>query len=61
MLEMHYKAMIERDGSSTLKRLMGGDQKEEFEGRRAGCWNSIHKLVNSQLWECGRGIFNIEL
>ena len=25
---------------------------EEVEGRRARCWDSIHRLVNSEMWEC---------
>jgi hypothetical protein len=27
---------------------------EAVDGWRARCWDSIHHLVNSQLWECGK-------
>jgi len=27
---------------------------EAVDGRRAGCWDSMHQLVNSQPWECDK-------
>ena len=60
-LEMHLEAMIVRDWRSTCSRPMGGGWWEAVQWRRTGCWDSIPQLVNSQLWECGRGIFTFEL
>jgi len=65
-LEIHLEAVIERVWRCTWRlwlsefgdALGGRDEvrlDEYFEavhGRRARCWDSIHKLVNSQPWEC---------
>jgi len=73
-LEMHLEAVIERVcrgtwrlWSSEFGDTLGGRNRasmneywEAVDGWRAGCWDSIHQLVNSQLWECDKATLLME-
>jgi len=50
-----------RPWSCELGDTLGGSDRawldeysEAVEGRRTGCWDSMHKLVHSQPWECDK-------
>jgi len=76
-LEMHFKAVIERvwrcnwrPGLSELRDALRGRDwgsldihfdLEAVDGRRARCWDSIHRLVNPKLWECHEVTLRLKL
>ena len=53
------RAVIERVSRCTCRRLWSREMRgvlnlETVDGRRARCWDSIHRSVNSKPWECDK-------